>query len=76
MAERVRFELTVGVNLRRVSNPVPSATRPPFHTNSLEQVVQFVKGYFNMLSTGVTLFLRKAGAAVCFNGATSPLPIS
>ncbi len=28
MAEEVRFELTEGVNPRRFSKPVPSATRP------------------------------------------------
>ncbi len=29
MAERMRFELMVGVTLRRFSKPMPSATRPP-----------------------------------------------
>lgn len=86
MAERVRFELTVGVNLRRVSNPVPSATRPPFHMNNLNQDDWFVKGLFDQVTfpeTALNLFRKSClycGAAVLpccgCGGAISPEPIS
>jgi hypothetical protein len=33
MAEREGFEPSVGVNLRRFSKPLPSATQPPLRAN-------------------------------------------